>query len=604
MKKLYIVLLGIGMSIFLLSFVAQNGTGQEPILPDTAYNYANPPLPTHFEDPFLNIIDNTPPTNPITDAGATLGRVLFYDNLLSANNTTACASCHLQEYGFSDTTQFSIGFDGEQTTRNSMPLANNRYYFNKSFFWDERAATLEEQVLMPIQDLVEMGLTLPELEAKLQATSYYPDLFNAAFNSPVVTSENIAKALSQFIRSMVSLNSKFDIGAEELPLNGAVTMDLPNFTAEENLGRRIFFQEARCTACHAFDVFVGIDHKNNGLDMEYTDNGIGDVLDNPSMNGLFKVPSLKNIALTAPYMHDGRFNTLMEVVNHYNTGVQAHPNLSNDLKEDNGSGQPKMLGLNSAEKQALVAFLETLTDYDFITESKFSDPFKTPTVVAKMKVYLEGSYDNATNLMSSDLLANNLLPLEQPFNATPWNYEGTESVASISDFPSNVVDWVLVEARDKDDNTVVVERKAALLLSNGDVVEFDGTSNGVKFPSLILNEKYFLAIRHRNHLAIMSANDVELPNTTPYDFTQPTQVLGGKAQVTFLGNNTIYGLHSGDANADGVITVNDFNFFADENAQTGTYLDGDFSLDGTVSTSDFNKFQPNASKLAVYQLRL
>jgi len=306
--------------------------------------------------------------------------------------------------------------------------------------------------------------------------------------------------------------------------------------------------------------------------------------------------------LTAPYMHDGRFNTLMEVVNHYNTGVQAHINLSQNMKENNG--QPKLLGLSTIEKNALVAFLETLTDYDFINDPKFSDPFVTPTVVAKMKVYLEGSYDETTNLMTTELVTNNLLPLSQPFSGAPWNYGGTESVATFNDLPNNVVDWVLVEARDEADNSIVVERKAAFLLDNGDVVEFDGTSNGVKFPSLVLNEKYYLSVRHRNHLAILGANNVELPNTVPYDFTEPAEVLGGKSQVTYLGNNTLYGLHTGDANADGVITVSDFNSFADDNAQISIYIDGDFSLDGTVSTSDFNKYQPNSSKLAVWQMRL
>ncbi len=586
----------------LLLLVMQNSNAQLPVLPDIPYNYANPILPPYFTEPLLLLTDNTPPTNPVTDAGATLGRVLFYDKLLSANNTTACASCHLQEHSFSDTTEFSVGFNGGLTTRNSMFLVNNRYYFNRHFFWDERAPTLEEQVLMPIQDPIEMGLTLPVLETKLQATTYYPDLFNDAFGSPTVTSENIAKALAQFIRSILSSNSKYDKSVEKFAPDEGTQIDLPNFTAEENLGRRIFFDKGVCNICHAFDIFTGIGHKNNGLDMNYADNGIGDVLDDPAMNGFFKTPSLRNIALTAPYMHDGRFNTLMEVVEHYDSGVQAHPNLSFELKDSEGT--PFVLNLSMEEKEALVAFLETLTDYEFIKAAKYSDPFAAKIIEVKLKMYLEGAYDESSSLMKIDLLMSNLLPLEQPFGRKPWNYEGTERVASINDFPVNVVDWVLVEARDKTNNSLVLERKAALLLSNGDVVEFDGTSSGVKFYNLTLNESYYLSVRHRNHLAIMSANEVEVPNTVPYDFTQPTQVLGGKAQVTFLGNNTIYGLHSGDANADGVITVNDFNFFADENAQTGTYLDGDFSLDGTISTSDFNKFQPNASKLAVYQLRL
>lgn len=346
-------------------------------LPSDPYNYSNITLPSHLLVQPVQGTNNTPTTNPTTDLGATLGRVLFYDKNLSANNTISCGSCHLQSKSFTDPAQFSEGFNGGKTGRHSMSLANALFYENGKFFWDERAATLEDQVLMPIQDQVEMGMTLEDLVPKLQALDYYKVLFRQTYGDEEVTTDRISKALAQFVRSMVSYQSKYD---EALVAQGgavAPNVNLTGLTTEENLGRQVFTDPARggCAGCHGTDAFIGRVALNNGLDATTTDKGLADVTGLVTDEGKFKVPSLRNVALTGPYMHDGRFATLTEVIEHYNSGVQAHPALDNRLKV-RGTNDVKRLNLTDAEKTALVAFLNTLTDNTFVTDTKFSDPFK------------------------------------------------------------------------------------------------------------------------------------------------------------------------------------------------------------------------------------
>ncbi len=339
-------------------------------LPATPFNYANVQLPGYFLNNDLQREDNTPNNNPITDNGATLGRVLFYDKKMSANNTVSCASCHQQEHGFSDPNVLSVGFEGGLTGRNSMGLANARYYQNGRFFWDERANTLEDQVLMPIQDHVEMGMTLTELVTKLSAESYYEPLFTAAFGNNEVTSNRISLALAQFVRSMVSYQSKYDAG---LAQTNNPQANFPNFTQSENMGKNLFFSNrTRCSDCHDTNAFIGDQARNIGLDAVFTDLGVAGATGNNNDTGEFKVASLRNIALTAPYMHDGRFATLGEVVDHYNNGVQNSQFLDNRLRQGNGV---RRLNLSAQERQALIDFLNTLTDNNFITDEKFSDPF-------------------------------------------------------------------------------------------------------------------------------------------------------------------------------------------------------------------------------------
>jgi len=346
------------------------------MLPASPYNYANPTLPAHLLTPQIVQQINTPPGNPITDQGAKLGRALFYDKRLSANQTVSCSSCHQAEHGFSDPRKFSIGFDGRATGRNSMGLTNARYYLRQNFFWDERAATLEDQVLQPIQNELEMGMSLSLLITRLSAEPFYQELFTSAFGTSTVTSDRISRALSQFVRSIISSNSKYDQG---VPVNFA------NFTQQERDGRAIYQGPAGgCATCHGSDNFVpGNAIFNNGLENPYIDKGLGEVTGLATDEGLFKVPSLRNIQLTAPYMHDGRFATLEQVVEFYNSGVVNHPNLSPQLRAPGpppppGSPPPppRRLNLSPAQKAALVAFLKTLTDTGVTTDPKFSDPFR------------------------------------------------------------------------------------------------------------------------------------------------------------------------------------------------------------------------------------
>ncbi len=358
---------------------------QQIDLPDTPFNYTDVEIPTHLSTNVLNgpgqnaatDNDNTPIDNLTTDEGATLGRVLFYDKNLSANQTISCASCHKQENGFSDDAVLSIGFEGDTTRRHSMGLTNAVWYDKGRFFWDERAATLEEQVLMPFQDPVEMGMTLEEVVSAVEDQAFYPTLFEDAFGSTEVTSDRISRALAQFVRSMVSVSSKYDIGRAQVNIPAA---DFPNFTESENNGKTLFFLPKAlgglsCVGCHSTEAFINPDAgaTNNGLDAESTDDlGVFEAIPNPAFLGTFKVPSLKNIELTAPYMHDGRFATLEEVVEHYNSGVQNHPNLNNSLKDN---GLPQQLNLTEQEKTDVVNFLKTLTDDVLISDVKFSDPF-------------------------------------------------------------------------------------------------------------------------------------------------------------------------------------------------------------------------------------
>jgi len=352
---------------------------QVPQLPDTQYNYSEQPEVASSGEfsPFIN---------PTTDAGATLGRVLFYDKKLSLNNTVSCASCHKQANGFSDGETFSEGFEGRITSRNAPHLVN--LYESSGYFWDGRTSSLEELALQPVENHIEMGIeNMDDLPVKLTAEAYYSPLFTEAFGTPEITPERISKALAQFLRSMVSYNAKIDRISEPTEL-----------TDMERLGFEMFhsWEQGGCINCHSGRSFAGwgTTFANIGLEEEYADNGLGER--QRDSNGMFKVPSLRNIALTAPYMHDGRFTTLEEVIEHYDTGIMPHPNLDWSLRNggffgfpfepnnlpisvdgDIGVGdEPIRRNFTDVEKRALVAFLHTLTDEEFITNPKFSDPFE------------------------------------------------------------------------------------------------------------------------------------------------------------------------------------------------------------------------------------
>jgi len=351
--------------IVLLVVVAGTGIGkvwgappQVPSLPaQTAeyIKYAVTDLPAYYKTPVVLQANNSPASNPLTDAGATLGRVLFYDKRLSHGNGVSCASCHRQANGFSDPNQFSTGVNG-QTGRHSPGLTNVAYYQNGKAFWDERAASLEDQALVPIQNEVEMGSTLSEVVSKLNSTTFYPTLFQAAFGTSEITPERIGKAIAQFERSMVSYNSKYDKF-----LQGQTTL-----TSQETAGRNLFNAVIRCNRCHTTDAHFSDTVHNIGLDLPTTpgaDQGAG--------NGRFKSPSLRNVEVRGRFMHDGRFQTLEEVVQFYSTGVQDSANLDPLLKN------PLQLNLSQAQIDQLVAFMKTFTDYTFLTSSLFSDPFVT-----------------------------------------------------------------------------------------------------------------------------------------------------------------------------------------------------------------------------------
>jgi cytochrome c peroxidase len=345
-------------------------------LPATPFNYANQPLPNYLLAPPVAGADNTPATNPVTDWGATLGRVLFYDKILSINNSISCASCHKQEFAFSDNKALSTGFAGGFTGRNSMSLINAKYYPGGKFFWDERAGTLEIQTLMPVQDHLEMGMILDTLINRLNAKTHYPVLFQKAFGSTTINSDRISKALSQFVRSIISYKSKFDEGRATIaPPQNPVQTPYANFTAQENSGKQLFFSpQTACATCHGTETFTAPGDRNNGIENPSIDQGVGGISGIALQKGNFKVSSLKNIELTAPYMHDGRFTTLEQVIEHYSSGIQANPNLSPQLQAPGGI--PKRLNLSAEQKEALVAFLKTLTDRTITTDVKFTNPFK------------------------------------------------------------------------------------------------------------------------------------------------------------------------------------------------------------------------------------
>jgi cytochrome c peroxidase len=260
-----------------------------------------------------------------------------------------------------------------------MGLSNARFYSNGSFFWDERAASLEDQVLMPVQDPTEMGLTIDTLLARLTALPYYAPLVEKAFGSTEVTEIRVRQALAQFVRSIMSYRSRYDEGRAQVANPAAA---FPNFTAQENQGKALFFGvppgggppvPGACVTCHGTEAFTAPGPRNNGLDATTTDPGVGGINGNQGQLGLFKVPSLRNLTGRGPYMHDGRFATLEQVIDHYSTGVQNHPNLSPQLRGPNGL--PIQPNFTAAQKAALVAFLETLDDPALAVDDKFSDPF-------------------------------------------------------------------------------------------------------------------------------------------------------------------------------------------------------------------------------------
>ncbi|MDH7444890.1 cytochrome-c peroxidase [Aquimarina sp. 2201CG14-23] len=339
------------------------------------YNYENQIIPNYITQ------DNTA-GNAISDEKATLGRVLFYDKNLSSNNTVACASCHQQAFAFGDINDASIGVNGE-TGRHSMRLVNARFAREDNFFWDERANTLEEQTTQPIQDHAEMGFSgangdpsLADLLVKLGDLDYYQELFTFAYGDNVITETRLQESLAQFIRSIQSFDSKYDIG---IGMVQNENQDFPNFTAQENLGKSLFMTPpnqngAGCVACHTAPEFdIDPQSRNNGIfgvlgDPEATDYTI---TRSPSIRDVFNSAGVLNGAL----MHDASMSTFIQVVNHYNNiDPTGNPNLDNRLRGGPG-GNGQNLNLSNEEILALEAFVKTLSGTNVYTDLKWSDPF-------------------------------------------------------------------------------------------------------------------------------------------------------------------------------------------------------------------------------------
>lgn len=268
-----------------------------------------------------------PTNNPLSVEGVALGRKLFYDPILSGDGTQACADCHLAANSFTDPRQFSVGIDGSVGTRNSMPLYNVAWNLNEKFFWDGRATSLENQAFGPVVNPIEMNNTWPNAVASLQANAQYPNLFQEAFGTSTIDSTLVAKAIAQFERTLVSANSRFD----------KFSIGTGTLTPSEENGLAIFMDEERgdCFHCHGnpnSPLWTDNAFHNNGLDTVFTDIGLGEVTGDPNDNGKFKSPSLRNLAYSAPYMHDGRFETLDEVINHYSEGLMDSPTIDPLMK--------------------------------------------------------------------------------------------------------------------------------------------------------------------------------------------------------------------------------------------------------------------------------
>ncbi len=366
MKKRYIAVLSV-ITLVVAAYSCKKSTSTQPLkgatlqLPATTAVY-------YDGGSFASSVDSL---NKV----ATLGRVLFYDQHLSLNNAVSCGSCHKQSIGFSDNVAFSTGYEGKLTKRNSRPI--NDLAGSGSLFWDGRENSVNNLSLRPLTNHVEMGIedanTLPQ---KLGNLGYYNTLFLEAFGNNMVTMDRISSAIGTFINAIKTGNSRLD------QFNRGNTSAL---TAQEIQGKMLFDTKYNCGQCHnggQGGVFLGggsyggngFSFLDIGLNNSYTDMGRGTLTGLSSDNGTFRVPNLHNVALTAPYMHDGRYKTLDEVLEHYSHNIQDSPNLDTLLKDN--KGHARQMNITDAEKKAIIAFLNKLTDYQMISDPKFSNPFK------------------------------------------------------------------------------------------------------------------------------------------------------------------------------------------------------------------------------------
>ncbi|MBD79639.1 MAG: hypothetical protein CL840_12035 [Crocinitomicaceae bacterium] len=335
-------------------------SGTELSLPDVDYRYAQ------------------------NDKITKIGRVLFYDKSLSANNSTSCGSCHKQHLAFADDSRLSPGFDNRIGNRNTPPIQNLRIG-SQLLFWDGRESNLLNMVTQPVFNHVEMGIRSDRyLLNNVKSKPYYEELFREAYRDGEITLERISESLAFFVSSLISINSGFDLPNEMRP-------------SDVNEGEKLFFGKYNCGNCHNIRNPKGYDGGdvievdsisltvineplrtnspmiNIGLDLNYKDKGLGELTYNPGDNGKFKIPNLRNVSLTSPYMHDGRYKTLDEVLDFYSRNINNHPNLDSKLKSLKSA--PQSFNISAKERKQLISFLESLTDHSFITDPKFSDPF-------------------------------------------------------------------------------------------------------------------------------------------------------------------------------------------------------------------------------------
>ena len=336
----------------------------EIVQPNT---YEPTPLPLEIPPLFAEkILDPVIPfNNPQTLEGVALGRKLFFDPILSGDGSQSCSDCHAPENAFTDSDRFSEGIDGNVGNRNSMPIFNQAWNYDENFFWDGRSFGLEGQALEPVKNPIEMHNTWVSAMESLQSHPDYPTLFSQALGTSTIDSILVTKAIAQFERTLISGNSRFD-----KHLLGTLTL-----TPQEINGFDIFMDETKgdCFHCHGNannPLWTDNIFHNNGLDAVIADVGLGAVTGNPADNGKFKSPSLRNLQFTAPYMHDGRFATLDDVINHYSEGLQNSPTIDPLMKAVGAGG----VQLTDDEKVALKAFLLSLSDSEFINNHYFKNP--------------------------------------------------------------------------------------------------------------------------------------------------------------------------------------------------------------------------------------
>ena len=334
----------------LLSFVACSDEVMEPLEKDEIYNLS---FPSYFPEMTFDQSGN-----PITKNGVELGRKLFYEGKLSRNNTISCGFCHIQENAFTHHGHtVSHGVDDRTGIRNAPPIQNMA--FLKRYMWDGVIHNLNEQPIIPITNEDEMDSSMPEVISKLNADSKYKKLFRSAYGDENITGERILKALSQFMATMISADGKYD----------RVKQGKENFTSEEAQGMDLFQQ--KCASCHSGALFTDESFRNTGMyyNTQFKDAGRYRVTLDQSDWMKFRVPSLRNVEYTAPYMHDGRFYTLRAVLDFYSDNVEDNPNLDSQLTQNGHVG----ISMNGQEKQFIITFLKTLSDKNFINDPKFAE---------------------------------------------------------------------------------------------------------------------------------------------------------------------------------------------------------------------------------------